>query len=94
MTAASLSSQRKVNDSIMNQCNGPPTNYASNFFITGTIREKLEYSHADEAALSALFEEFGSQKFAYFESGRSGQAAVSGSLFCVLASLAIMLARL
>merc|ERR1712025_933160 len=35
----------------------------------GSLREKFEYSHADEAALSALFEEFGSSKFAYFESG-------------------------
>merc|ERR1711936_1170462 len=38
----------------------------------GSLREKIEYRHADEAALSALFEEFGSSKFVNFESGRSG----------------------
>jgi len=42
----------------------------------GSLREKLEYKHADEAALSALFEEFGSSKFVNFESGRSGAEAL------------------
>ena len=44
----------------------------------GSLREKLEYRHADEAALSALFEEFGSSKFVNFQSGRSGAETVSG----------------
>ena len=45
--------------------------------ILGSLREKLEFKHADEAALSALFEEFGSSKFVNFESGRSGGPALS-----------------
>merc|ERR1712083_901733 len=44
----------------------------------GSLREKIEYRHADEAALSALFEEFGSSKFVNFQSGRSGAETVSG----------------
>merc|ERR1711868_152267 len=57
----------------------------------GSLREKFEYSHADEAALSALFEEFGSSKFAYFESGRSGQDSVMASMvFTVIAICSIL----
>merc|ERR1712227_65334 len=57
----------------------------------GSLREKFEYSHADEAALSALFEEFGSSKFAYFESGRSGQDSVMASImFTVIAICSIL----
>ena len=44
----------------------------------GPLRDRLEYSHADEAALSALFEEFGSSQFAYFESDRWSGAGVAG----------------
>lgn len=46
----------------------------------GSLREKIEYRHADEAALSALFEEFGNSKFVNFESGRSGVERVKVSV--------------
>ena len=63
------------------------------YHILGTIRDKVEYSNADKAALTALFEEFGSAKFAYFESGRSGQSSLVVSLFCLLTTLVILVAN-
>jgi len=61
----------------------------------GSLREKLEYKHADEAALSALFEEFGSSKFVNFESGRSGAAALSVvSLVSLCAGLTLLVWQL
>jgi len=57
----------------------------------GSLREKLEYKHADEAALSALFEEFGSSKFVNFESGRSGAEALSVvSVMSLCAALTVL----
>merc|ERR1712001_128632 len=56
----------------------------------GSLREKLEYKHADEAALSALFEEFGSSKFVNFESGRSGAEALSVVSLSLCALLAVL----
>jgi len=50
----------------------------------GSLREKFEYSHADEAALSALFEEFGSARYAYFEPDHSGQKSLSTSIVSAL----------
>merc|ERR1711941_170401 len=35
------------------------------------IREKVEFRHSEEAALSALFNEFGSARFVNYESSRS-----------------------
>jgi len=60
----------------------------------GSLRDKIEYKHADEAALSALFEEFGSSKFVNFESGRSSgerSAVLSLSLSLILAVLVCQL---
>lgn len=62
----------------------------------GSLREKLEFKHADEAALSALFEEFGSSKFVNFESGRSGAetpSGVAGSLCVALLTIIVMQLR-
>lgn len=59
----------------------------------GSLREKFEYSHADEAALSALFEEFGSSKFTYFEGRSSGAAGVGESLMMILFSIIMILVR-
>jgi len=50
----------------------------------GSLREKLEFSHADEAALSALFEEFGSARYAYFEPEDSGVQRASGASLLLL----------
>merc|ERR1712038_719570 len=38
---------------------------------TSHIREKVEFRHSEEAALSALFNEFGSARFVNYESSRS-----------------------
>jgi len=59
----------------------------------GSLREKFEYSHSDEKALSALFEEFGSSKFAYFEGRSNSQARISGSLAALLAGLLLCWVR-
>jgi len=56
----------------------------------GSLREKLEFKHADEAALSALFEEFGSSKFVNFESGRSGAETLSGVASLTLCAAALL----
>ena len=62
--------------------------------ISGSLREKFEYSHADEAALSALFEEFGSSKFTYFEGRSSGAAAgVGESLMMIMFPIIMILVR-
>jgi len=53
----------------------------------GSLREKLEFSHADEAALSALFEEFGSARYAYFEPEDSGVQRISGASLLLLVVL-------
>jgi len=53
----------------------------------GSLREKLEFSHADEAALSALFEEFGSARYAYFEPQDSGVQRISGASLLLLVVL-------
>jgi len=50
----------------------------------GSLREKLEFSHADEAALSALFEEFGSARYAYFEPEDSGVQRAGGASLLLL----------
>ena len=68
-------------------------NFESNVLISGSLREKFEYSHADEAALSALFEEFGSSKFTYFEGRSSGAAGVGESLMMILFSIIMILVR-
>ena len=67
--------------------------HITNDCILGSLREKFEYIHADEAALSALFEEFGPSKFSYFEgSGRSsGSWRLEASLATVLLALAGLL---
>jgi len=62
----------------------------------GSLREKLEFKHADEAALSALFEEFGSSKFVNFETGRSGGetwSGVAGSLWAALLTIIVLQLR-
>jgi len=62
----------------------------------GSLREKLEFKHADEAALSALFEEFGSSKFVNFETGRSGGetwSGVAGSLWAALLTIMVLQLR-
>merc|ERR1712214_87045 len=58
----------------------------------GSLREKFEYIHADEAALSALFEEFGPSKFSYFEG--SGRSSDSWRLVAGLATVLLALAGL
>merc|ERR1711963_372715 len=50
----------------------------------GSLREKLEFSHADEAALSALFEEFGSARYAYFEPEDPGVQRAGGASLLLL----------
>ena len=65
----------------------------TNYYILGSLREKFEYSHSDEKALSALFEEFGSSKFAYFEGRSNSQARISGSLAALLAGLLLCWVR-
>jgi len=57
----------------------------------GSLREKLEFSHADEAALSALFEEFGSARYAYFEPDHSGAKTLSASIVSAVIVLACLL---
>merc|ERR1712115_307559 len=57
----------------------------------GSLREKLEFSHADEAALSALFEEFGSARYAYFEPDHSGTKTLSASIVSAVIVLACLL---
>jgi len=56
------------------------------------IREKVEFRHSDEAALSALFHEFGSARYVNYES-ESGAAVslVSVSLFLGLLGLTLWL---
>jgi len=55
------------------------------------LREKVEFSHADDAALSALFEEFGSARYSYFEPNNSGQTKLSTSLISALLMVACFL---
>jgi len=57
----------------------------------GSLREKLEFSHADEAALSALFEEFGSARYAYFEPDHSGAKTLSASIVLAVLGVACFL---
>lgn len=59
----------------------------------GSLREKFEYSSSDEKALSALFEEFGSSKFAYFEGRSNSQTQISGSVAGLLVGLILCLVR-
>jgi len=61
------------------------------FFEKGSIREKLKFSHKDEAALSALFEEFGSARYAYFDA-ESGSVRISlGSVITLLCCVLLVL---
>ena len=60
-------------------------------YFSGSLREKLEFSHADEAALSALFEEFGSARYAYFEPDHSGAKTLSASIVSAVIVLACLL---
>ena len=64
-----------------------------NYYILGSLREKFEYSSSDEKALSALFEEFGSSKFAYFEGRSNSQTRISESVAGLLVGLIISLVR-
>ena len=59
------------------------------FKLLGSLREKFEYSSSDEKALSALFEEFGSSKFAYFEGRSNSHSRISGSVAGLLVGLII-----
>jgi len=59
----------------------------------GSLREKFEYSSSDEKALSALFEEFGSSKFAYFEGRSNSQTRISESVAGLLVGLIICWVR-
>ena len=69
-----------------------PTTYY-NCYILGSLREKFEYSSSDEKALSALFEEFGSSKFAYFEGRSNSQTKISASVAGLLVGLILCLVR-
>jgi len=60
----------------------------------GSLREKFEFSHADEAALSALFEEFGSARYAYFDAEHSDAKTLSTSIVsAVIAAACLLLVR-
>lgn len=60
----------------------------------GSLREKFEFSHADEAALSALFEEFGSARYAYFDAEHSDAETLSTSIVsAVIATACLLLVR-
>merc|ERR1711982_39080 len=59
----------------------------------GSLREKFEYSSSDEKALSALFEEFGSSKVAYFEGRSNSQTKISVSVAGLLVGLILCLVR-
>jgi len=60
----------------------------------GSLREKFEFSHADEVALSALFEEFGSARYAYFDAEHSDAETLSTSIVsAVIATACLLLVR-
>lgn len=60
----------------------------------GSLREKFEFVHADEAALSALFEEFGSARYAYFDAEHSDAKTLSTSIVsAVIAAACLLLVR-
>lgn len=51
------------------------------------IREKVEYRHSDDAALSALFQEFGSARYVNYESSHSGSDSVLPHLLTVVGAV-------
>jgi len=55
------------------------------------IREKVEYRHSDEAALSALFQEFGSARYVNYESTNTASFPLPSVLPVVLLSLVALL---
>lgn len=55
--------------------------HKAKYIEKGSIREKIEFSHKDDAALSALFEEFGSARYTYFEASESSSTMVSLVMF-------------
>jgi len=63
------------------------------FFDKGSIREKIEFSHKDEEALSALFEEFGSARYSYFEA-ESSSVRGFGSVMTILNCIVVVIGML
>lgn len=55
------------------------------------IREKVEYRHSDEAALSALFQEFGSARYVNYESSSSSTPSLLPSLLPISPLLLLLL---
>merc|ERR1712083_1032372 len=55
------------------------------------IREKVEFRHTEEAALSALFNEFGSARFVNYESSKSPSRLPFMALIIATTGLAAML---
>jgi len=51
--------------------------HKAKYIEKGSIREKIEFSHADDEALSALFEEFGSARYTYFEPAENNASSLS-----------------
>jgi len=61
--------------------------HKAKYIEKGSIREKIEFSHADDEALSALFEEFGSARYTYFEGAESNANCLSYFAFIQLFSM-------
>merc|ERR1719348_2524673 len=55
--------------------------HKAKYIEKGSIREKIEFSHKNDEALSALFEEFGSARYTYFEGAESGASSLSLFVF-------------
>jgi len=55
--------------------------HKAKYIEKGSIREKIEFSHKDDEALSALFNDFGSARYTYFEASESSSSMVSLVMF-------------
>jgi len=65
--------------------------HKAKYIEKGSIREKIEFSHKDDEALSALFEEFGSARYTYFESSDNSSSSVTFVTFLQLLSFLLAL---
>lgn len=52
--------------------------------IISDIREKVFFRHSDEAALSALYDEFGSSRYVNYESQSGGMVSLQSSLLLLI----------
>jgi len=55
------------------------------------ILEKVEYRHSDDAALSALFQEFGSARYVNYESSYSSSPSLPSLLSSLLVLVSVYL---